>query len=96
MKKLNKKYIVPLVILVAALLVFLAISLTGDGYGTGDFNDEDQIVFCEPEDREAEVCTMEYAPVCGYDAEENELGTFGNSCVACMDIEVEYYIQGEC
>ncbi len=57
--------------------------------------------YCKEEQRNAEICTMEYVPVCGYGKEmicENEPcgETFGNGCGACGDIRVEYYVEGEC
>jgi hypothetical protein len=53
-------------------------------------------VFCTAEQKAAEMCTMEYMPVCGYDAEGNVVGTGGNKCSACAMPEVVYYIEGEC
>ena len=58
---------------------------------------------CEPEQRNAAVCTTEYAPVCGwsdpakiqcikYPCAENH----GNACEACSDENVAYYTIGEC
>ncbi len=47
--------------------------------------------FCTPEQKQAEACTMQYAPVCG-----NDGITHGNACVACATSQVEYYFEGEC
>lgn len=51
-----------------------------------------QIIDCTDEQKQAEVCTKEYMPVCGY-ANEAFL-TYGNKCEACKS--VDYYVQGEC
>ena len=55
-----------------------------------------ELVFCTPTDRESDACIMIYAPVCTYDSEGNQISTYGNSCVACSDELVSYYIEGEC
>ncbi len=59
--------------------------------------------FCSPESRNAEACTMDYNPVCGYVQVEcittpcNPVPeTFSNSCVACSNEDVLYWTQGEC
>jgi len=40
-----------------------------------------------------QICTMEYAPVCGSKAGVEK--TYGNGCGACGD-SVDFYIKGEC
>jgi hypothetical protein len=47
--------------------------------------------YCTSAQKQAEVCTLEYAPVCG----ENNI-TYGNACGACSSGEIDYYIEGEC
>ncbi len=49
---------------------------------------------CTEEQRNVEVCTMIYAPVCGYYEEGRE--TFSNDCVACANPEVIKWRSGEC
>lgn len=39
-----------------------------------------------------EICMTLYEPVCGYPLKE----TFSNSCFACQNQEIVYWIQGEC
>ena len=64
----------------------------GPGAGADAFN------ACDPNNR-PEVCTLEYAPVCGY-IHECEGGactaTFGNGCEACSLDYVEGYVNGTC
>jgi hypothetical protein len=42
-----------------------------------------------------EVCTREYAPVCGYKS-DGESKTYSNGCTSCTDKEVIGYKNGEC
>ena len=47
--------------------------------------------YCTSRDRQAEACITLYKPVCadnGY--------TYSNGCLACMDPDVEYVVDGEC
>ncbi len=48
-------------------------------------------VSCTDEQKAAEICTMEYAPVCG-----NDGVTYGNKCSGCASKKIDYYTQGEC
>ena len=49
-----------------------------------------------------EICTMDYAPVCGFYSKEIQCikapcgGTYSNGCSACSDEKVEFYTEGEC
>ena len=51
--------------------------------------------YCYPESREAGACITLYDPVCGWKNNE-KIGTYSNSCFACMDRNVEYWTNGEC
>ena len=46
---------------------------------------------CTEEEKNAQICTMDYTPVCG----DNDK-TYGNACSACASGEIEYWTQGEC
>lgn len=48
-------------------------------------------ITCSPEEKNAEVCTMQYEPVCGSDSR-----TYWNSCVACQSETVKTYTKWEC
>jgi hypothetical protein len=48
--------------------------------------EKNEPIACTPEQKNADVCTMQYEPVCGSDSR-----TYGNSCVACQSETVESY-----
>ncbi|MBN2203195.1 MAG: hypothetical protein JW700_03345 [Candidatus Aenigmarchaeota archaeon] len=51
-------------------------------------------VFCTEEEKQAEICTMEYMPVCGFMSDRTS-ETYGNACMACSN-KIEYWQEGEC
>lgn len=51
----------------------------------------DDMHFCTDEEKKAEICTLEYMPVCG-----NNGRTYGNKCSACASKEIDFYVQGAC
>lgn len=51
----------------------------------------DNSIQCTEEQKNAEICTMEYMPVCG-----NDNITYGNTCSACVTEGVDSYVEGAC
>jgi len=49
-------------------------------------------VYCTEKQRQVDVCIKIYQPVCGYPEKQ----TYTNSCFACMDENVEYWVDGPC
>jgi hypothetical protein len=58
-------------------------------------NGEKQKNYCTPESRQADMCIQVHNPVCGWFADGGS-ETYYNSCRACMEDTVEYWIEGEC
>jgi phage shock protein C len=55
---------------------------------------------CLPEQRNVDFCITLYDPVCGFfgnPLDDNvKTETFSNSCVACKNPEVKFWVEGEC
>ncbi len=47
--------------------------------------------YCSDESRNVDACIEIYKPVCGNDAR-----TYSNSCFACMNLNVAFYLEGNC
>ena len=65
----------------------------------GNEENEDGIIWCATDDSEVgNVCTLEYAPVCAYNADEEGAPgvTVGNACQACFQQGFDYFTQGAC
>ncbi|MBR9698851.1 hypothetical protein GOV09_00135 [Candidatus Woesearchaeota archaeon] len=46
---------------------------------------------CTAEEKAAEICTLDYTPVCGDNGR-----TYGNGCQACASGQIDSYVPGEC
>ena len=64
---------------------------------------EENRVYCTEEQKQADVCIEIYQPVCGYsDPEKIKCFrapcalTFSNSCFACLDKDVLYWVDDIC
>jgi hypothetical protein len=54
---------------------------------------------CTEDEKKAEICTMDYDPVCGeigLNTGETTYKTFANACGACSSMKVFAYTPGEC
>jgi hypothetical protein len=75
---------------------------TNQSYPQSNQSVEKEKHYCSPESRNAEVCTMEYRPVCGWFNQSIKCfrypcaATYSNPCFACADKKVDYWTEGEC
>lgn len=106
---INKKIFIIALIVTAGLALLLAFMGAENDKEINTENEAKDIVTepkvfkCLPEQRNADVCTADFAPVCAtvqiqcikapcYPVEE----TFSNSCNACKNSLVSSYTAGEC
>lgn len=87
-KKKQKKLLIIFGILFILFLIIMTIFLIN----LNKRNTYPERNYCTWASRLADVCITIYQPVCGYPLEK----TYSNSCSACIDKDVEYYISGEC
>ena len=62
-----------------------------DAYIEGECKLEEKKTICTEEQKQAQICTMDYTPVCGDNGK-----TYGNVCGACASKEIDAYTDGEC
>jgi len=63
-----------------------------DSYVDGECPEAVEVVHsCSDEEKQAEICTADYTPVCGDDGI-----TYGNACSACSSGEIDAWTEGEC
>ncbi len=76
------------------ILLFIGLAIIFSiAYGPKDDSQmELNKTYCEEEQRNVGACIEIYEPVCGMPLNE----TFSNSCFACSNSSVEYYLNGEC
>ena len=88
-------FVIGVLVLIGALIYFQIKD------GKYDISDEDK-VYCTLESRIGDACITLYEPVCGYFNQEIKCvsspcaQTYSNSCFACLDEKVEFYVNGEC
>lgn len=90
----DKKFIITLisVLIVMAILVLVVYDQTGPYNPVGGKN----LTKCPSGSENADVCTSEYKPVCGYDSNKNKVKGFPNDCHACKNETVNYFTEGRC
>ena len=99
--KTNSLIYILIFVLLIAIILYYTISFSQNNIQIPD--ETHGKTFCKPEDRNAEICTEIYQPVCGWvDPAKIQCirypcaVIFGNPCSACMDENVLYYTEGEC
>ena len=70
---------------------FFSIIIMANGCSSKPIDTDDLILCTSPR---PEICTMEYAPVCGYT--DSGQKTYASGCTACSDKTINTYTQGEC
>jgi hypothetical protein len=102
-------FVVILIVLVVSVFVYLGFDVyNGDGSDSGDGSGggsggggRDGFIwgekhFCEASSRGVDFCIELYDPVCGWNEDDEIIGTSSNSCFVCQDENVLYWTAGEC
>ena len=77
-------------VLLVALISLLQLSCATHNHEAMDYGELVECTSPKPE-----VCTREYKPVCGFEADGNH-STFSNSCTACASPDVTSFCEHEC
>lgn len=75
------------------VISFASLTVYSCAYTQDDKFDDKKLTKCVSP--KPEVCTKEYKPVCGFEADGN-YKTFSNACMACSVAEINAYDDGAC
>ena len=89
LNKKTKKLFWIVLIIIGLFILTIVIIFVINSKSTNTNSDKH---FCSAQSRNAQLCSQIYSPVCGYPI----IKTYSNSCFACMDNSIEYYLDGEC
>ncbi len=77
------------------LIPLILILFAAPCFGGCDTNIDKEILDTVCSEPRPEVCTREYAPVCGFKL-DGASKTYSNGCTACAEEEIMGYKNGEC
>ncbi len=89
-KRAEKTLLISSAIILILLIIFLSIKPFEKSEETNNNTNTTQ-TYCTEEQKQAEVCTLEYNPVCG-----DNKRIYSNPCFACSSGEIEYWTPGNC
>lgn len=102
MKKIDWNWVVILlIVLFVGGVIYFSYFDNSNGQVKDVPNNDSVKTYCSGE-RGGRFCTQNYAPVCGWFNQSIKClkypcaATYGNSCEACVDANVEYWTSGVC